>query len=101
MAEHRRAVIFDVVIEPNTVTSIGQKIGKRRLADLERIAAEIVAVQLDQIEGIEEHPGVVPVVTDAVEARHSALVAGDGLPIDDASNGPRSPGPVPKASRAI
>src|SRR5437667_11266891 len=31
-----------------------------------------------------KHAGVVSAVTDALKARHSALVAGDGLPVDDA-----------------
>jgi hypothetical protein len=88
VAEHGLAVALDVVIEPNAMASSNQDGGQRRLADVERVAAVIVAVQLNQVEGIQEHAGVVSAVTDALEARHSALVAGDGLAIDDA--GPRA-----------
>jgi hypothetical protein len=51
---------------------------------LERIAAKIVAVQLNKVEGIQEHGGVVSAVTNAIEARHSGVIAGDGLAVDDA-----------------
>jgi hypothetical protein len=51
---------------------------------LERIAAQIVAVQFDQIEGIEEHAGVMPAVTNAIEARHPIGIASDSFAIDDA-----------------
>jgi hypothetical protein len=40
--------------------------------------------QLDQVEGVQEHAGVIPPVTDAIKARHPVVVTGDGLPIDDA-----------------
>jgi hypothetical protein len=55
---------------------LGISSSQRRLADLERIAAEIVAVQLNKVEGIQEHNGVVSAVTDAIEIRHSSIVAG-------------------------
>jgi hypothetical protein len=46
------------------------------LRTFERIAAQVVAVYLDEVEGVQEHAGVMPPIT------------GDhGLPIDDA--GPR------------
>jgi uncharacterized protein YjbJ (UPF0337 family) len=59
-----------------------------RLADLKRIASQIVAVQLDQVESVQEHAGVVAPIADAIEAWHSIVVTGDGLAIDDA--GPRA-----------
>jgi hypothetical protein len=84
MSEHRFAVALHVLVEPNAMTNPGQDGGQRGLADFERLAAEIVAVELNQIEGVQEHAGVVSAVTDTLEAGYAALVAGDGLPIDDA-----------------
>ena len=63
VAEHGLAVALDVVIEPNAMASSNQDGGQRRLADVERVAAAIVAVQLNQVEGIQEHAGVVSAVT--------------------------------------
>ena len=37
---------------------------ERRLADHERIAPQVVPVQLDQIEGIEKHADAVPAISD-------------------------------------
>jgi hypothetical protein len=65
--EYGRAVVLDVVIEPNAMANPGQDRGQRRLADFERAAAEIVAVQFNQVEGIQEHAGVVSAVTDALK----------------------------------
>jgi hypothetical protein len=50
MAENSRAVVLNVLVEPDAIAGLGQKIGERSLADFERVAAEIVAVQLDQID---------------------------------------------------
>ena len=75
---------LEVLVEPDAGAGFRHDRRERRLAHFEWIAAEIVAVQFNQVERIEELAGVVSAVTDALEARHSALVAGDGLPIDDA-----------------
>src|SRR6266516_4425704 len=58
----------------NSTATLARTVARRRLADFERVAAEIVVVQLDQIEGVQEHAGVVSAVTDALEARHSIVV---------------------------
>jgi hypothetical protein len=48
------------------------------------LAPQVVAVQLDEIEGIEKHAGVVPPVADAIKARHAVAAACDRLTVDDA-----------------
>src|SRR5262249_50227991 len=48
------------------------------------LTAQVVTVQLDQIEGVQEHAGVMPPVAEAVETRHAVAVAGHSLTIDDA-----------------
>jgi hypothetical protein len=46
MGEDGRAVAFDMLVEPNARSGLGQDRCERGLADFERIATEIVAVQL-------------------------------------------------------
>jgi hypothetical protein len=80
MAEYGLAIALDVVIEPDAMANPLQNGGQRGLADFERLAAEIVAVQLNQVESVQEHAGVVSAVTDALEAGYATLVTGDGPP---------------------
>jgi hypothetical protein len=65
---HLTVIVLKVLIQLQARTGLGQDGGERRLAHLKRVAAEIVAVQLDQVEGVEEDGRVVPPVADAVEA---------------------------------
>src|SRR5262249_18408688 len=55
-----------------------------RFPRIERLAAQIVTVQLDQIEGVQEYARVMAPIPDAVEAGHAFVVAGDRLAVDDA-----------------
>jgi hypothetical protein len=50
-------------------------------ADFKRIAPQVIAVQLDQVEGVEEYGAVMAPMPDAVERCDAILVAGDGLAI--------------------
>ena len=52
---------------------------ERGLADLERIAPQVVAVQLDEIEGVEEYALVSAVVPDEIERGHAFVIAGDSF----------------------
>jgi hypothetical protein len=72
-----------VLIEPHAKASLGQHTSKRGLANLKR-PAQVVAVDLDQVKGIEEYALVRAVVANEVERCHSLVVAGHRLPIDDA-----------------
>jgi hypothetical protein len=53
MGENGRAVALDMLIEPDA--GAGHDRRERGLADLKRITAQVVAVQFDQIEGVEEY----------------------------------------------
>jgi hypothetical protein len=81
-------VMLKMLIKPQTGHSLGENRRQRGFADFERIAAQVVAVQFDQIEGVEEHAGVIAPVTDAVEGCHAVVIAGDRFAVDDA--GPRA-----------
>jgi hypothetical protein len=52
MGEDGRAVAFDMLVEPDTGASLGHDRCERGLADLKRITSQVVAIQLDQVEGI-------------------------------------------------
>ena len=56
-----RAVASHVLVEAQA-TSFGQHTSKRGLAHFQRIAPQVVAIQFDQVEGVEEGTVVVAVV---------------------------------------
>ena len=64
--------------------SLGQDRGQRGLADLKRITPQIVAVQFDEVEGVEEYAPVNAVVTDEIERGNAIVIASDSFAIDDA-----------------
>jgi hypothetical protein len=72
-----------VLVEPQARTSLGQDGLERGLAHSQRITPQVVTVQLDQVEGVEEDASVIAPVADAVEVRHTVLVAAHGLAVDD------------------
>ena len=54
------------------------------LRHFQRIAPQVVAVQLDQVEGVEEYAVVSAVVTDKIERGNAVVIAGDRFAVDDA-----------------
>src|SRR5215813_11978907 len=54
------------------------------LADLKRITPEVVAVQFNEVEGVEEYALVSALVPDEIERGEPAILKGDGLPVDQA-----------------
>jgi hypothetical protein len=52
---------------------------KNGLADLKWIAPEVVAVQFNEVEGVEEYPLVSAVVPDEVERSNAVAIAGDSV----------------------
>ena len=57
---------------------------ERGLANLERIAPQVVAVQLNEIEGVEKGTVVVAVVANEIERGNAVVIAGNSLAVDDA-----------------
>jgi hypothetical protein len=55
MGEDGGAVALDMLIEPDAGAGLGHDRGERGLADLKRIAPQVVAVQFDKVEGVEEY----------------------------------------------
>jgi hypothetical protein len=50
MFEDGRAIADEMLIEGNTVADASEELGEPRLALLERLPAEVGAVELDQVE---------------------------------------------------
>jgi hypothetical protein len=84
MGENGRAVALDMLVEPDAGASLGQDRCERGLADHKRIAPQIIAIQLDQVEGIEERIAIMTSVADTLERCEPLVIARDGFPIDDA-----------------
>ena len=83
--------------EPDAGAGLGHDGCKRGLADLKRVAPQVVAVQLDQVEGVEEDALVSALVPDEIERGDAAVIAGDSFAVDDA--GARSAG-VPRSRQS-
>ena len=72
-------------LERRAKASFGQHTSKRSLAHFQRITPHVVAIQLDQVEGVEKGVTVMASVADTVERGNAVVVAGDSFAIDDAS----------------
>src|SRR5262245_52070286 len=55
VGEDGRAVALNMLVEPDAGAGLGHDRRERGLADLKRIAPQVVAIQLDQVEGVEEY----------------------------------------------
>ena len=84
MLEHGRAVFLDMLVEANARRTAPEYRLQGRLAHFERIAPKVIAVELDQVEGIKEHGVVMLPVPDAIEGCNSIVTAHDGFAVDDA-----------------
>ena len=84
VGEDGRAVAFDMLVG-RAKASFGQHTSKRSLAHFQRITPHVVAIQLDQVEGVEKGVTVMASVADTVERGNAVVVAGDSFAIDDAS----------------
>ena len=91
MREHGRAILLDVLAQPQPQArrSAREHTGKRGLPHVERVAPQVVAVELIRSKGMEEHAAVMVLVPDAIEGRDPIVTARHSLPVDDA--GPRPP----------
>src|SRR5262249_5300874 len=73
-----------MLVEAQPKASFGQSAAQRGLAHLQRIAPQVVAIELDQIEGVEEYASVSALVANKIERGHAVVVASYRFAIDDA-----------------
>src|SRR5215831_6472295 len=84
VGEDGRAVAFHMLVKAQAKASFGQHTSKRGLADLKWITPQVVAVQFNEVEGVEEYALVSAPVTDEIERGNAVVIAGDSFAIDDA-----------------
>src|SRR5262249_22390463 len=84
MREHGQAVAFYMLVEAQPQASFGQHAAQRGLAHLQWITPQVVAIELDQVEGIEEDAAVRALMPDELERGHAVVVASHRFAIDDA-----------------
>jgi hypothetical protein len=73
-----------MLIEADAGTRLAQDACQRRLSHLEGLPAHVGAVQLEQVERIEEGFDLVPPPAQDIEPGEPALIAADHLPVDQA-----------------
>src|SRR6516225_7583069 len=84
VGEDGRAVALDMLVEPDAGAGLGHDRCKLGLADRKRITPQVVAVQFDEVEGVEEYLVVSAVVPDEIERGNAVVIAGDSFAVDDA-----------------
>src|SRR5262249_54114727 len=73
-----------MLVEPDAGAGFGHDRCERGLADFQRITPQVVAIQLDQVESVEEGTVVVAVVANEIERGNAVVIAGDSFAIYDA-----------------
>ena len=84
MGEDCRTVALDMFVEPNAGAGFGHDRCERGLADFKRIVPQVVAVQLDQVERVQERAVIMAAVANEIERGNAVVIAGDSFPVDDA-----------------
>ena len=77
MAKYGLAVTLHVLVEPDARAGLRQDHFKPGLAAFQRITPEIVAVEFDQVEGVQENAFIVVAVADAIEGCDAVVIAGN------------------------
>jgi hypothetical protein len=73
-----------VLVDRNAVVRQPQQPGQPALSVLDRLAPDVFAVYLEQVERAEDSAGIGGVAADEIEHRQTAVVADNGLAVDDA-----------------
>ena len=80
MREHQWAILSRCSLKRRA----DEQAGQRSLAHRQRVAPQVVTIQLDQIERKEEGAGVMAAIADAVEGGDAILAADHRLAVDNA-----------------
>jgi hypothetical protein len=84
MAEHHVTRFHDVAINLQADARLGEQSHQQYLPPLNGFAPQVIAVKLDQVEGVEEDVSILTAVAQSVEARHPIGITGNRFAIDQA-----------------
>src|SRR5580700_6401252 len=84
MLEDFGAVAVEMLVQDQAVVWASQEASEPMLAVLYRRPSQILAVDLEQVEGAQDSAGMVARAPDQLEHGKALVVAGDGLAIDQA-----------------
>src|SRR6266511_3832447 len=107
MAKHHVTRLYDVIVNLQPYACLGEQSDEQHPAALDRLAPQVIAVKLDQVERIKEHASIGAPVAQPVEHRHAIVVASYGLAIDQArcslerEHGARDQGKAYQTGRAL
>jgi hypothetical protein len=82
--EYALAIVGEVLVQTQPRKAPTQQARQRRLAGLERLAPEVLAVELEEVEGVEEDLGRPLPVPQQGKHGEPVLVAADHLAVDQA-----------------
>ena len=88
MLVNDRAVAAEMLIERDAIVQKSEQSGQPALAVLDRLRADVLAVDLKKVERAKHSAGVSAMSAYQIENRQAIVVADDGFPVDHArSNG--------------
>jgi hypothetical protein len=84
VAKYDVAWFINVFVEHEAGLGPPYEIGECCLAALDGLVPQVIAVKLDQIEGVKEDVPVLAAVAQPVKYRHAIPITGDRLAVDQA-----------------
>ena len=75
--------LLNMVINLQPHARLGQQSDQQHLAPLDWLPPQVLAVKLDQVEGVKEDVSVRAAIAQPVKAWHSIIVASHRLPVDE------------------
>src|SRR5262245_32674000 len=82
--EYALAIVGEVLVQTQTRKAPTQQARERHLARLQRLPPQVLAIQLEEVEGVEEDMLARRLAPKPFEHRESVLIAGHGLAVDQA-----------------
>jgi hypothetical protein len=78
------SIVREVLVQTQSRKAPAQQARERRLARFQRLASQVLAIQLEEVKGVEEDMLARRLAPQPLEHRKPVLIAGDSLAIDQA-----------------
>jgi hypothetical protein len=88
MGDEGAIFLVQVLVKPQARRCSRKQARQSCFPAFELLAAQVITVQLNEIEGPHEHAIIVPAVANALKQCDAVLPARDPLPVDDAGARP-------------